>query len=64
MSLFIIYYSKTAKFVLYSVELLLEHSGADEIIIVKWIFEKWDWRAWTGLIWLGIRTGSGLLRTR
>ena len=30
----------------------LEDPGADEQIILKWIFKKWDVEAWTGSIWL------------
>ena len=40
---------------------LLEDTGVDERIILKWISEKWDVRAWTGSIWLKIGTGGGFL---
>ena len=39
----------------------LENPGADERIILRWIFRKWDVVAWTGLLWLRIRTGGGNL---
>jgi hypothetical protein len=40
---------------------LLEDTGFDERIILKWISGKWDVRAWTGSIWLKKGTGGGLL---
>ena len=39
----------------------LEDSGADERIIIKWIFRKWDEGVWTGVICLRIGTDGGLL---
>jgi hypothetical protein len=37
----------------------LEDLGADERIILKWIFMKWIGETWTGLIWIRIGTGGG-----
>jgi len=35
--------------------------GADERIILRWIFKKWDVGVWIRLIWLRIGTGGGHL---
>jgi len=35
--------------------------GADERVILRWIFRKWDVGLWTGSSWLRIRTGGGHL---
>jgi hypothetical protein len=37
----------------------LEELGADEMIILKWIFKRWDVEAWTGLMWVRIEKGGG-----
>jgi len=33
-------------------------TGADEKIILKWVFRKWDVGIWTGSSWLRIGTGG------
>jgi hypothetical protein len=40
---------------------LTVNPGADERIILRWIFRKWDVGVWTVSSWLRIRTGGGLL---
>jgi hypothetical protein len=36
----------------------LEDPGADEKIILRWIFKKGNERAWTGLFWIRTVTGG------
>jgi len=38
-----------------------EDPGADERIILRWIFKKWNVGIWTGSIWFRIGTGGGHL---
>jgi len=40
---------------------LLDDSGIDGRIILRWIFRNWDGGAWTGLNWLRIGTVGGHL---
>jgi hypothetical protein len=36
----------------------LEDPGADEIIILNWIFKKGNERSWTGFFWIRTATGG------
>jgi len=42
-------------------KVLLEDSGVDGRIILRWIFRKWDVGVWTGSSWFRIGTDGGHL---
>jgi len=39
----------------------LKDPGANERLILRWLFGKWDGGAWTGFIWYRIAPGDGHL---
>jgi hypothetical protein len=39
---------------------LLEDTGLDGRIILRWIFRKWDVGVWTGLSWPRLASQEGL----
>jgi len=52
---------RSLPFTAFSIESKCGDQGADERIILRWIFRKWDVGVWTGSCWLRIGTGGGHL---